>query len=113
VIGPWRPFAFGLAATELACLALLTALASPQRPDRRWLWLIGPVALARLLIISGPAGIGVPAALCLLLTVAIVSIALLAIDGRPAIAIVVFLLAVWLPLALDNFATGSFRTCRS
>ena len=89
-----------------ACLAVLIAVVGRERPDRRWWWLIGLVVLARLLLIAGPARIGVVAALCLLLTLAIVSLAWLAIDAKPAIAIVVFLLAAWLPLAIDNLAGG-------
>jgi hypothetical protein len=107
VAGPWRPFAFGLAVTVLAGLAVLIALASRERPDRRWLWLIGPIVLARLLISTG-AGIGVRAALCLLLILAIVSITWLAIDARPTIAIVVFLLAFEnTPVARASIASGS------
>jgi len=108
VVGPWWPSTFGSVVTELACLALLTVLAGRERPDRRWLWLIGPIVLARLLIATGLTSLGVIAVLCLLPAVAIVSLALLVIDARPAIAIVVCLLAVSLPLALDNFATGVF-----
>jgi hypothetical protein len=107
VVGPWQNFAFGFAVTELACLAALIALSGRERPDRRWLWLTGPIVLARLLTGASPAGMGAVAALCLVLTVAIVSIAWLGIDARPAIAIVVFLLAVWLPLAIANLAAGA------
>jgi hypothetical protein len=103
----------GFAVTELACLAAVIALSGRERPDRRWLWLIGPIVLARLLMArvlpgTGPdtTAIGV-IALCLVLTVAIVSIAWLAIDARPTIVLIVFLLAVWLPLAIDNLATGA------
>jgi len=90
--------------TELACLAALIALAGRGRPDRQWLWLVGPIALAQLLTSVGPAGSGAAAGVGLLLTAAIASIAWLAIDARPAIAIVVFLLAA----AIDNLATGVF-----
>jgi hypothetical protein len=57
---------------------------------------------------TGPAGIEFVAVRCLLLAVAIASTAWLAIDARPAIAIVVFLLAVWLQLVMNNLATGVF-----
>jgi hypothetical protein len=103
-VGQWWTYVV----IDLACLAVLIALAGQERPDRRWWWLIGLIALAQLLEGTGPAGVGVVAAQCLLLTVAIVSIAWLAIDARPAIAIVVFLLAAWLPSAIENLATGVF-----
>jgi hypothetical protein len=108
--GPWHPYDVGYAVAELTCLAVLVALAGRERPDRRWLWLIGPIVLegllmARVLPDTGPAEIAVIGflALCLL---AIVSIAWLAIDARPAIAIVVFLLVGWLPLAMANPGTA-------
>ncbi|HEY2079313.1 MAG TPA: hypothetical protein VGH53_23540 [Streptosporangiaceae bacterium] len=111
VVGPWRTFAFGSAVTELACLAVLIALAGPQQPDRRWLWLIGPILLAGLLMVQPLPGSSLEAtaavALCLLLTVATVSLAWLAIDARPAIAVVVFLLAAWLPFAMADLVNGS------
>ena len=93
--------AAGSQVTEVACLAVLTAVAGQERPDGRWLWLIGPVVLAGLLIVGVLPASGLPAAfgilfLCLLLTPAIISFALVAIDARPAIATVVFLLGIWL-----------------
>jgi hypothetical protein len=39
-------------------------------------------------------------------TLAIVSFALVAIDARPAIAIVVFLLGIWLSAAIGNLGMG-------
>ncbi|HXB50315.1 MAG TPA: hypothetical protein VNW50_21355 [Streptosporangiaceae bacterium] len=109
----WRSSGYGFAVTDLAYvadlayLAALVALAGQERPDRRWLWLIGPIVLERLLLRTGPEAIGV-VALFLLLAVAIVSIAWLAIDARPGIAIVTLLLAIWLPLAINNVAMGVF-----
>jgi hypothetical protein len=111
VVGPWRFSGFGSSATELAGLAMLIALAGRQRPERRWLWLIGPIVIARLLMepVLPGTGLGraVLLALYLLWALFVVSIAWLAIDARPAIAIVVFVLASSLPLAIVNLAPGS------
>jgi hypothetical protein len=107
--GPWHPYEVGYAVTYLACLAVLIALAGRERPDRRWLWLIGPIALAELLVAGVLPGTGAKAdvvgvlALWLLTTV---SIAWLAVDARLAIAVIVFVLAESLPLAMANLVTG-------
>jgi hypothetical protein len=113
VVSPWQPYSssFGSTVTELGGLAVLIAVAGRERPRPRWLWLIGPTVLAGLLIPSalpatGPVtAIGV-LVLCLLLTLVIVSLGLVAIDARPVIAMVVFLLGTWLSAAVSNLATG-------
>jgi hypothetical protein len=102
----WPSGGAGVAVTELACLAVLIALAGRERPDRRWLWLIGPIALAGLLMYTDADAFGF-VALLLLLALVVVSIAWLPIDARPAIAMVVFLLGIWLSAAMNNLALGS------
>ena len=102
----WPSGGVGVAVTELACVAVLLALVRRERLDRRWLWLIGPIALAGLLLYTDTDAIGV-LALLLLLTLVLVSIAWLVIDPRPAIAVVVFLLGIWLSATISNLATGS------
>src|SRR5215469_5230479 len=102
VVGPWQNLAFAFPVTELACLAALIAAAGRERPDRRWLWLIGPIVLAGLLmgpVLPGNA-FSDTTRFAIMLTLAIVSVAWLAIDARLAIAMVVFALAEWLPLAM-------------
>jgi hypothetical protein len=110
LVGPWNLSEVGFAITELACLAVLIALASRERPDRRWLWLIGPIVLDALLITRVLPGTGLAEArvigvfaVCVLATV---SIAWLAIDARLVIALVVFVLAGSLPLAIADLVTG-------
>jgi hypothetical protein len=123
-IGSWRPVPtyFGSTVMELACLAVLTAVAGKERPGRRWLWLIGPIVLAGLLTASAlpvittvgpePAAATGVLVLCLLVTLAMVSLALVAIDARPAIAMAVFLLGLWLSAAIGNvwLGTGGFSS---
>jgi hypothetical protein len=101
VVGPWGSFASGFAVTELICLAVLVALAGPQRPERRWLWPIVLIVVAEVL----PAmQLGQLVLLSLLLLFLVVSIAWLAIDARPAIAMVTLVLMAYLPPAIGNFA---------
>ena len=118
VVGPWQlsnaGFGFTSSATELACMAVLVALAGRERPGRRWLWLIGPNVLAQLLMAGVLPGIRMDAMEtmdlvieCLVLTLLVVGIAWLAFDARLAIAIVVQALAGWLPLAIVNLAFPS------
>jgi hypothetical protein len=112
-VGSWRSdvASFGSTVMELACLAVLIAVAGKERPGRRWLWLIGPIALAGLLTAStlpatGPAAAMGVLVLGLLLTLAMASIALVAIDARPAIAVAVVLLGIWLSAAIGNLGMG-------
>jgi hypothetical protein len=111
VVGPWFPSGLGSSATQLACLAVLIAVAGRERPDRRWLWLIGPVVLAALLTARVLPDTSLEKAavlaLCLQLSLVVVTIAWLAIDARPVIAIVVFFLATWLSAAMYFLALGS------
>jgi hypothetical protein len=113
-VGSWRSdeASFGSTVMELACLGVLIAVAGTERPGRRWLWLIGPIGLAGLLAAStlpatGPAAATGVLVLCLLVTLAMVSVALVPIDARPAIAIAVFLLGLWLSAAIGNIGLGS------
>jgi len=103
---------FGSSVMELACLAVLIAVAGKERPGRGWLWLIGPIALAGLLTAwalpaTGLATLMGALVLCLLVTLAVVSLALVAIDARPAIAMAVFLLGIWLAAAIGNLGMGA------
>ena len=91
---------------------MLIAAAGRGRPDRRWLWLISPVVLAGLLIAGVLPANGLPAAVgilfsCLLLTPAIISFALVAIDARPAIAMVIFVLGIWLSASVGPLVKGA------
>ena len=104
--GAWRPTALGWPVTELACLTAVAMLAGRgERPGGRWLW---PVALvAALPLVAGV----MPDALTrafgtLLVAMAFISVLLVVIDARPAIATAVFLLAFWLPSGIDNLARG-------
>jgi hypothetical protein len=105
IAGSWRFGGFGFAVTELSCLAALVALTGAKRPDRRWLWLIGLIVFDQLLRGTGEYSLAIPGT-WLLLSLALVSIAWLAIDARPAIAMLVVLLAMLLPLTADDLATG-------
>jgi hypothetical protein len=101
----WPSGGVGVAVAELACLAVLLTLARRERLDRRWLWLVGPIALAGLLLYTDTDAIGA-FALCLLVALAVVSLALVAIDARAAIAMAVFLLGLWMSAAIGNLGMG-------
>jgi hypothetical protein len=101
LVGPWGSFVSGFAVTELACLAVLIALAGAQRPDRRWLW---PIALIVVVEVLPGMPLQQLVLISLVLLFLAVSIAWLAIDARPAIAMVSFLLMEYLPGTIGNFA---------
>lgn len=97
----------GSTVTDLACLAALAvAGGARERPSPRWLWALGLI----IVIASAPQvsdfslgsvlwGIGILALIAL-------SLARLAIDARPAIAMAVCVLAVWLPISIDTIRFG-------
>jgi hypothetical protein len=104
--GAWRPTALGWPVTELTCLTAVALLAGRgERPGVRWLWPVGLVAALPLV-----AGV-MPDALtrafgALLVAMALISVLVVVIDARPAIATAVFLFAFWLPSGIDNLARG-------
>ena len=81
----------------LACLAALALSAGrAARPGRRWLWppaLVAALPLGNYLV----PGVWVTLFLWLLAALGIVSLLWLAIDARPAVAMSLFVLALWLP----------------
>jgi len=109
--GSWQSGSFGFLVTELASLVTLIALVGGRRPGRWWLWPIGIVVLARLLegarLLGNGSALFTDAAVSLALALGVLSILWLLIDARPAIAMVVFLLAGWLPSAVNNLSTGA------
>jgi len=102
--GPWHGIVVGSTVDGLACLAALVALAGrADRPNWRWLWLVGLLAIAPLVAaVVGLYGFFVLAMLLLALSIA--SIAWIVIDARPAIAMAVFLAALQLPLTIGYLA---------
>jgi len=103
--GPWNPDVAG-PVTHLALLAALVALAGgSRRPSRRWLVPVGVLAILPLI-----PGIGLPQGpvlYALLQAVGAVSIVWAVIDARPAIAVIVVVLAFWLPIGVSNLMLGS------
>lgn len=101
--GLWSPGA-GATAFNLALLAALVALVGgSKRPSRRWFVLVGLLAvLPALPDTIGPASFG-----ALLLAVSAVSIVWAVIDARPAIAVVVFFLGLYLPIAANALTMGA------
>ncbi len=103
-VGPWDPANVGFTAAHLVFLAALVALAGGTRQSRRWLMLVGLLALLPL-----AAGIGPqygPVLYGALFTAAGISVVWAVIDARPAIAMVLFFLALWLPMAVTNLIQG-------
>lgn len=101
LVGYWRS-AFAWPLPELACLAALALLAGrAQRPGRGWLW---PVALAVAWLVMAhlvPGGWQLWT-LAPLEAIGIIGVLWAVIDARPAVAIAVFLLALWLPAGLAS-----------
>jgi hypothetical protein len=105
--GVWGHSDFGWPVTELACLAALALLAGrAERPGGRWLWPVALVAAVPLVANFLP-GAGTLVFGVLLGVAGFVGVLWVVIDARPAIAAATFLLAFWLPSAIDNLAKGA------
>jgi hypothetical protein len=109
--GPWGPGMTGAVVYRLVLLAALVALAplagGSARLSRRWLVPVGVLALLPVLPVvmplSAPVGYEGP-----LLALAAISIGWAAIDARPAIAVIVFFLGFYLPIAANLLTLGAF-----
>jgi hypothetical protein len=95
-------FAWGPPIPQVACLAALWLAGRGDRPGRAWLW---PAVLVIALL---PVAWFVLPLLVLELIAAMVVISLLwvVIDARPAVAMAVFLLALWLPMGIAGLVDG-------
>jgi hypothetical protein len=103
---PWGPsYVFVSAVTNLAFVAVLIALARRERPSRQWLWPVSVVFLAEMLL-QVTAGVRAELVLACVLSLVFASIVWLAVDARPVIALVVFVLALYLPVMFDQLASG-------
>jgi hypothetical protein len=106
LVAPWRLGSFGWPVTGLVCLGAVALLArAAERPSRRWLWPVALIASLLLLAIATPRA-GTVAFGAVLAATGVVSLLLLVIDARPAIATAVFVLAFWLPSGINNLARG-------
>jgi hypothetical protein len=103
--GPWGASASVGIGTHLVCLAGLVALAGGKRPLRRWLVPVGLLAALPAVSLIQPA-FGFLLYAPLLFSIAGISIMWIVIDARPAIAMLVFFLALWLPFAVVNLVQG-------
>jgi hypothetical protein len=108
--GPWygvsSPVALHLVLLA-AVVALVTLPRGGKRPSRRWLVLIGVLAVSPVVPYFVPALGRLPFG-ALLVAVGAVSIVWAVIDARPAIAVIVFFLGVYLPLAAQELRMGTF-----
>ncbi|HTX82565.1 MAG TPA: hypothetical protein VME44_10325 [Streptosporangiaceae bacterium] len=105
-VGPWDPGTGATTAAHLVFLAALVALAGgSKRPSRGWLLPVGLLTVLPLLPDIGPQ-FGPVLFGVLLLAVVAVSIAWAVIDARPAIAMSVLFLALWLPAAVNDLMLG-------
>jgi hypothetical protein len=104
--GPWQGFLIGSPVVRLACIAVLVVLAGyAERPAGRWVWPLGLLAIAPLLL--GVAGrLAGMYLLMAVLAFAILCIAWMVIDARPAIAMTVFLLGFQLFNTIGFLAIG-------
>jgi len=104
--GPWQGFLIGSPVVRLAYLAVLVVLAGyAERPTARWVWPVGLLAIAPLLLgVAGRlAGVYI---LLAVLAFAILCIGWMVIDARPAIAMAVFLLGLQLFNTIGFLAIG-------
>jgi hypothetical protein len=91
---------------ELACLAAVALLADrTERPGRRWFLLVAVAAAVPLQAYVVP-GVWPLSFLALLEAMGAVSLLWVLVDARPAIATVVFLLAMLLPPGIGGLAAG-------
>jgi len=106
---PWRSGNIQPAVTLLVCVAALIALAGgSERPGRHWLWLVGiSGAGAFVAAAAWPSYSFTAAALTTLLIAGIaVCVAWISVDARPAIAVAVYLLLVWVPTMFTSSPAG-------
>lgn len=102
-----RGYAIGSVATDLAYLAaLLLSGGGRESPSRRWLWPLGLILVITSLLQVGDSLAWRALWVAGMLAVCAVSLAWLVIDARPAIALAVCVLALWLPLVLVDFRFG-------
>jgi hypothetical protein len=106
IAGTWHPYGLGDTVVPLVSLAALVALShNRELPSRRWLMPIGLIALVPLVLNIEPQ-VGPYVFETLQLTVAAAAIVWAVIDARPAVAVSVFVLGLWLPIAVDNLVQG-------
>lgn len=102
--------AFFASLPMLACLAVLALLAGrAERPGGRWFWPAAPVVALVPVSYVAP-GVGSLPALGLLEALGLVSLLWIVVDARPAIAMSVFVLALWLALGFVYLSTGGYVT---
>ena len=103
----WRGYATGAAVTDFACLgALALAAGRREHPSRRWLWPLGLILVIAFVPQVGDALVWRALWVAGMLAVCAVSLAWLVVDARPAIALAVCALALFLPLVLDSLRFG-------
>jgi hypothetical protein len=104
--GPWQGYFIGSPVVRLACLAVLVVLAGyAERPAGRWVLPLGLLAIAPLLLgVAGRlAGVYI---LMAVFALAILCLAWMVIDARPAIAMAVFLLGFQLVNTIGFLVIG-------
>jgi hypothetical protein len=105
--GSWRTGAGGTASHLALLAALVVVLAGgSKQPSRRWLVLIGLLAVLPVVPYFAPA-LGLDLFPALLLAAGVISIVWAVIDARPTIAMIVFLLGFYLPMAADELTRGA------
>ncbi len=102
---PWRSGVLGhLSAILLPVAALALLAGGTKRPGSRWMVPVGLLAVSPLLLHLYPHGPGLFHALWI--TVGSLSLVWIVVDARPAIAMAVFLLGLWLPTAIAEITSG-------
>jgi hypothetical protein len=106
IAGTWHPYALSETVVPLVSLAALVALSGNREPpSRRWLV---PIALLAVMPLGTYFGLLTwPYAFeALQVTIAAAAIVWVVIDARAAFAVSVFVLGLWLPMAVDSLVQG-------
>jgi hypothetical protein len=106
IAGTWHQYALSETVVPLVSLAALVALSDNRElPSRRWLV---PIALLAVMPLGTYFGLltGPYVFQTLEVTIAAAAIVWAVIDARAAIAVSVFVLGLWLPMAVDSLVQG-------
>jgi hypothetical protein len=98
-------FAWGPLIPRAACLAALWLSGRNARPGRGWLWPVAPIA-ALLPVAWLAQGLWPLFFIGVIEAMGVISLLWVVIDARPAVAMAVLVMAVWLPIGIASLVAG-------